>query len=99
MLRGFPAGWWLSRTTLWTRLWWRFMPGAVIHVRWPGGHDHWFEGDGAHAVNEHYRPELERRVGRQGIHWNWGVSEDHTLAIKIIKTKAAHASLFAIMWS
>ena len=70
------------------KLWWRFMPGAVINVTWPRGDivvDHndprWQDMGGAVWVNlgfsadpnDHYRPWLEANVGRQGWDWNWGM--------------------------
>ena len=33
--------------------------------------------------NDHYRPELEKNVGRQGVDWNWGnVSIHHDVTSK-----------------
>ena len=71
------------------RLWWRFMPGVVINVRWPLGmivagpgpkDSRWYDLGGAAYVtfesadpNDHYRPWLEQHVGRQGWDWNWGM--------------------------
>jgi hypothetical protein len=52
--------------------------------------------------NDHYRPELTKLIGKQGIHWNWGMANrdatDNRLTIKIIKSKAKYASYFAIKW-
>lgn len=71
------------------KLWWRFVPGVVINVKWPSGEivvDHndprWRDMGGAVSVNlgfsadpnYHYRPWLEANVGRQGWDWNWGMS-------------------------
>ena len=69
------------------KLWWRFIPGAVINVAWPRGPlvvDHndprWVDLGGAVWVsidsadpNDHYRPWLEQHVGKQGWDWNWGM--------------------------
>ncbi len=71
------------------QLWWRFMPGVVINVRWPTGvivagpgpeDPLWYDLGGAAYVafesadpNDHYRPFLEQHVGRQGWDWNWGM--------------------------
>ena len=71
------------------QLWWRFMPGVVINVRWPTGvivagpgpkDPLWYDLSGAACVafesadpNDHYRPFLEQHVGRQGWDWNWGM--------------------------
>ena len=71
------------------KLWWRFVPGVVINVRWPKGKivvDHndprwvdlggavWVELDSADP-NDFYRPYLEKHVGRQGWDWNWGMAD------------------------
>jgi hypothetical protein len=93
------------------------MPGVVINVAWPKGqvqvgpsHRHGWAGVGEYFEyvdsadpNDHYRPELTKLVGKQGIHWNWGMTDrdatDNRLTIKIIKSKAKYASYFAIKWS
>lgn len=91
------------------KLWWRFMPGVVINVRWPRG---WVvlddDGQGGQTAiestdpNDHYRPELTKLVGRQGWDWNWGMgSHDATedrLTIKIRRRHAQWASYFALKW-
>jgi len=100
----------------WEKLWWQFMPGVVINVRWPRGEivideEHplwdWTIGPSKYIVqstdpNEHYRPELTRLVGKQRIHWNWGMGDrdatEDRLTIKIIKSKAHLASYFALKW-
>ena len=71
------------------QLWWRFMPGVVINVRWPTGvivagpgpkDPLWYDLGGAAYVafesadpNDHYRPWLEQHIGKQGWDWNWGM--------------------------
>jgi len=73
------------------KLWWRFMPGVVINVRWPGGmivagpgpeDPKWHDWGGAAYItyesadpNDHYRPWMEQHVGRQGWDWNWGMAD------------------------
>lgn len=73
---------------IWHQLWWRFVPGVIINVRWPTGvitagpgpeDPRWVDYGGAAYVtyesadpNDHYRPWLEQHVGRQGWDWNWG---------------------------
>jgi hypothetical protein len=74
--------------SLYDKLWWRFMPGTVINVRWPNatpikvgpGHREGWAGVGPpyeyiYTVdpNDLYRPWLEKYVGRQGWDWNWGM--------------------------
>ena len=118
---------WKEKYTYWMRcglnikdkLWWRFVPGVVINVKWPSGKivagpgpddPLWYDVGGAAYItfesadpNDHYRPELTKLVGKQGIHWNWGMADrdatDNRLTIKIIKSKATYASYFAIKWS
>ncbi len=98
------------------QLWWRFMPGVVINVKWPKGPlvvDHndprWVDLGGAVCVeidsadpNDHYRPFLEKYVGRQGWDWNWGMADrdatDNRLTIKIRRKHEKYASLLSIMW-
>jgi len=69
------------------RLWWLFVPGVVIKVRWPRGDVvidesmpqwDWTIGPARYVVeshdpNDHYRPWMEQNVGRQGRDWNWGL--------------------------
>ena len=92
------------------KLWWRFVPGVVVNVKWPKGWVVLHEAPDGSCVstesadpNDHYRPWMEQHVGRQGIHWNWGMADrdatDNRLTIKIIKSKAKYASYCAIKWS
>ena len=107
---------WPSHLSLISSIWWRFMPGVVINVRWPVGKTvvgygdsrwydcgaTWVEVESADP-NDFYRPYLEKYVGKQGWHWDWGfVNNDVTenrLSIKIIKSKAYYASLLALKWA
>ena len=73
------------------KLWWRFMPGVVINVKWPSGmivagpgpeDPRWHDWGGAAYItfesadpNDHYRPWMEQHVGRQGWDWNWGMAD------------------------
>lgn len=99
------------------QLWWRFMPGVVINVKWPKGPlvvDHndprWVDLGGAVWVqidsadpNDHYRPWMEKHVGRQGWDWNWGMADrdatDNRLTIKIRQKHQEHAIIAKLMWS
>ena len=92
------------------KLWWRFMPGVVINVRWPRG---WValhnDGHGGQTSvdsadpNDHYRPWLEQHVGRQGWDWNWGMggsdARENRLTIKIRQKYAEHATIAALKWA
>lgn len=77
----------------WQKLWWRFMPGIIVNVRWPSGnivvnHDdpRWVDLGGAVWVdlgfsadpNDHYRWYLEKYVGRQKWDWDWGMANYDT---------------------
>lgn len=90
------------------QLWWRFMPGVVINVRWPCGWAVLDDGDQTYSAdpNNHYRPWLEKHVGQQGWDWNWGVGRisgmaaiEHRLTIKIRQKYAEHATIAALRWS
>lgn len=104
--------------TIWFTIWWNYWPGTKIKVRWPSGnivvdhnHPQWQDMGGAVRVdlgysadpNDHYRSELEEKVGKQSIHWNWNLEgsdiENNQLTIKISKNKAKWASYFALKWS
>lgn len=59
-------------------LWWRFAAGPEISVRWPSGWvvlDEMPDGSTTSTQsadpNDHFRPWLEKNVGRQGWDWNW----------------------------
>ena len=72
------------------KLWWRFMPGTIINVKWPKGdvvitEDNplwdWTIGPSRYIVesadpNDHYRPWMEENVGRQKWDWDWGMAEN-----------------------
>ena len=100
------------------KLWWRFMPGTTIKVVWPVGevivdhnHPRWQDMGGAAWVNlgesadpnDHYRPEIEKNVGKQGWDWDWCLTENdinkNRLTIKFRKGKERWASYFALKWS
>ena len=99
------------------QLWWRFVPGVIINVKWPKGPlvvDHndprWVDLGGAVWVsidsadpNDHYRPWMEKHVGRQGWDWNWGMANndatENRLTIKIRQKHAKYATIAAMRWS
>lgn len=100
-------------------LWWRFMPGKTITVKWPKGmivagpgpeDPLWYDLGGAAYItfesadpNDHYRPWLEKNVGRQGWDWQWGLRDNNAaenrLTIKICKSKAKYATLAVLLWA
>lgn len=84
-------------------LWWRFMPGEFVHVKWPSG---WTKQDQlgnqvrSTDPNDHYRPYLEENVGRQGWDWDWRLDDGsiNGLTIKIRRDKRKYASIIGLMW-
>lgn len=110
----FPSGRYMPcGLNIWEKLWWRFMPGVVISVRWPAGHivvDHnhprWCDWGGAVWVdlgfsadpNDHYRPFLEQLVGRQGWDWNWGMADRDAIDNRLtIKIRRRHQHLATVL--
>lgn len=99
------------------KLWWRFMPGVIINVRWPPesmivvgfGHRGWsgmgpmYEEVYSADPNDHYRPWLEKYVGKQGWNWQWGMANndvaENRLTIKIRSKYAKFATIAAMHWS
>lgn len=99
-------------------LWWRYMTGTIINVRWPTGNivvDHndprWVDMGGAVWVdlgfsadpNDHYRPELEEKVGRQGWDWDWSTSSydiiNSRLTIRFRRGLEPWAIFFRLKWA
>ena len=82
--------------SLFESLWWRFMPGVTITVRWPRDME-------SSDPNDHYRPWLEQHVGRQGWDWNWGLfgnnAAEDCLTIKIRRPKTHWCSIIALQWN
>ena len=91
-------------------LWWRFMPGETISVAWPNGpiikeHMDQYRTDEqllSADPNDHYRPWLEKNVGKQGWDWNWGLRDNNVaenrLTIKVRKKHAKWLTMAALMW-
>ena len=93
------------------KLWWRFMPGVVINVKWPKGqvkvgpgHRDGYSGYGPEYEyvdsadpNDHYRPWMEQYVGKQGRDWNWGMANmDATENRLTIKIRQKYAKYATI---
>lgn len=92
------------------KLWWRFIPGETVKVKWPDG---WTKAEPAPGggwiqqessdPNDHYRPWLEKHVGRQGWDWNWGMADndvtENKLTIKIRRKHARFASMITLLWA
>jgi len=93
------------------KLWWRFMPGVVISVKWPkgpvkvgpshrlgwNGIGDYFEYVESADPNDHYRPWLEEHVGKQGWDWNWGMVDNNVAENRLtIKIRQKHAKYATI---
>ena len=73
------------RLTVPEAIWWRWMPGEEFNLPWPSGEVtvtenepgwDWTLGTVKQTVqssdpNDHYRPWLEKNIGRQGWDWQW----------------------------
>ena len=91
-----------------SKLWWLLMPGEVISVKWPVGTVRVPNGDNTGTLtesadpNDHYRPWLEKNVGKQGWDWQWGMANTdatlNRLTIKIRRKYAAQATIAALRW-
>lgn len=102
-------------------LWWKLVPGTTIKVRWPRyewAAAAWTDGSVEQRLtsdpNYHYRPWLEKNVGKQGIDWNWRIQvgrsfytpgyedqdqESDKVVIKFRKGKDKWASVAGLLWS
>jgi len=99
------------------KLWWYLMPGVVINVAWPKGEikvgpshrDGWsgigpeFEYVESADPNDHYRPWMEKNIGKQGWDWNWGLANndaaENRLTIKIRRKYQDYAIIAKLQWS
>ena len=99
-----------STKDLYDKLWWRFMPGVEVKVRWPRGWVVLHEDDDGSKVstnsadpNDHYRPWLEKHVGRQRWDWDWQLRDndlvENQLTIKIRQAKSQYATIVGLRWS
>ena len=79
------------------RLWWNLVPGKVVKVKWP------YPTILAAGFTEHYRPWLEKNVGKQHIDWDWAILDgdmrNDQLSIKLRLGKTKWASIIALKWS
>lgn len=79
-------------------IWWKFLPGTNIDIDWPAGY---VGGVGIYSAdpNEHFRPWLEKNVGRQYLDWDWkmGATNDK-ITIKFRIGKKAMATAFLLVF-
>lgn len=89
------------------RLWWKLVPGTTIRVKWyPTEGQEIVDPQTFYAMKAncaiYYKPELIVKVGRQGIHWDWCITEqdiaEEKLSIKFFLKKKSWASYFALKW-
>ena len=108
----------IMRSSKWyyNKFYMKYVPGTTIKVRWPKGEIIVTDKDPRYdptmsAVryvvesadpNDHYRPWIEKHVGKQGIDWQWDILgsdlSTNTLSIKFRKGKEKYASLAMIQW-
>jgi len=98
--------------------WWRWMPGVTINVKWPVGlvfvldekdrRWDWTMGTTKQSFdsadpNDHYRPWLEKNVGKQGWDWQWGLRDNNAaenrLTIKVRTKHAKWATVASLLWA
>lgn len=96
-------------------LWWKYIPGNIITVKWPVGTIRVPNGDNTGMMtvsadpNDHYRPWLEKNVGKQGWDWDWrigpvaadngtGIRGYDTLLIKFRRKHTETAMMAKLMW-
>ena len=89
--------------------WWRWMPGVTISVAWPVGlvsvpnAEHLGVLIESADPNDHYRPWLEKNVGKQGWDWRWGLRDNNAaenrLTIKVRTKHAKWATVAALKWA
>ena len=92
------------------KIWWHLMPGVTVKVKWPKGwvvlHD---SPEGSQVSvdsadpNDHYRPWMEKNVGRQGWDWDWCMRDnditENRLTVKVRQRYANYATIIAMRWS
>ena len=99
------------------KIWWRLMPGTTFKVRWPvgkvlvGPNSREFDGTvneipqyvESADPNDHYRPDLEKYIGRQGRDWDWALTDgdvrSNSLTVKIRVGKQKYAAWLMMRWS
>lgn len=90
-------------------LFWKYGKGPTISVKWPVGPISVPNGDNTGMLtesadpNDHYRPWLEKNVGKQNRDWVWGLRDNNVtenrLTIKFRKSKAMYASVATLLWT
>ena len=86
-------------------LFWKYGKGPTVTVKWPVGpieEADPVDGTISADPNDHYRPWLEKNVGKQNRDWVWGLRDNNAaenrLTIKFRKSKAKWSSIAALLW-
>ncbi len=99
-------------------IFWNLLPTVEFKVRWPVGNivvndqdPRWVDLGGAVWVdlgisadpNDHYRPWLEKHIGKQGWAWDWNMIENdvaaNQLTLKVRQDKAEYAIIAVMRWA
>ena len=87
-------------------LFWKYGKGPTVTVKWPVGpieEADPVDGTISADPNDHYRPYLEKNVGRQNRDWVWGLRDNNAaenrLTIKFRKSKAKWATAAFLLWA
>lgn len=72
---------------------WRDWWGVAAYIKFPSA-----------DPNDHYRPWLEKNVGKQGWDWDWRIVDKDDmstdkLTIKFRRGKEQYASIVGVMWA
>ena len=106
------ASWEIHKRTanIFANIWWKWVPGVVITVKWPYGlvpvFDSPFNGIMIPSAdpNDHYRPWLESFIGKQGSDWDWRIGDiesdgSNRLVIKLKNKHSLNATIIRLKWA
>lgn len=98
-------------------IFWYLVPTVEFKVKWPVGEIvvgpddpgwDWALGATYQSYmsadpNDHYRPWLEKNVGKQSLHWDWRLINSDALAnrltLRVRRDKAKYATIAAVRWA
>ena len=99
-----------------SRAFWHLVPTVEVKLRWPVGEitvgpddPRWdwtlgatYQSGISADPNDHYRPWLEKHVGRQSWHWDWKIVDNdasaNCLTLRIRRDLAEYATIAALRW-
>lgn len=110
---------WTSRYQKYkTKKIWKKNPENIVTVKWPADYielkpddPEWafFNKTGEQYVfssdpNDHYRPWLEKNIGKQGRDWDWRIkwgtdTRSDSLEIVVSKSKKEYVMMISLMWN